>query len=77
MDSNVTEVVFSKKDPKLLTCMGPNFFRLYKLDEGNLSLVRSNIAGLNSDSTRVKLFHNLSTEKLILFPLDFHYPHLA
>ncbi len=64
MDSNVTEVAFNKKDPKFLTCMGPNFFKLYQLNEGQLSLVKANITGLISDSTRV-IYSRVLQKKLI------------
>jgi len=55
-DAQVTEIVFNKSDPNILTVLGPQTFRYFQLSEGNLTLIRANILGLPKDNTRVYSF---------------------
>jgi len=52
-DAAVTEIVFNKNDPNTLTVLGPQTFRYFQLNEGNLTLIRANILGLPKDNNRV------------------------
>jgi len=55
----MTEVAVSNTDPNIITCLGPKIIRCYKLQEGKLKLVHSQVNGTPKDITQVSAIQDV------------------
>lgn len=49
----MTEVAVNPTDPNCITCLGPRIFRGFKLQEGELKIVASQITGAPGNISQV------------------------